>query len=44
MALLEFTNLNKHGNLRTRIIHSKGAFGFNPKGLGSFTHINLFKY
>lgn len=44
MALLEFTNLNKHGNLRTRIIHSKGAFGVNPKNLGSFVHVNLFKY
>jgi hypothetical protein len=44
MALLEFTNLNKHCNLRTRIIHSKGAFGVNPKGLGSFIHVNTFKY
>ena len=38
MALWKFTNLNKHGNLRSRIIYRPDgeAFGFNPKGFGPF--------
>lgn len=46
MALWEFTNLNKYNNLRTRIIyHPDGkAFGFNPKGLGSFVAARRFRY
>ena len=46
MALWKFTNLNKHGNSRTRIIHRPDgtAFGFNPHGLGSFVNVQMFKY
>jgi hypothetical protein len=46
MALWKFTNLNKYGNSRTRIIHRPNgkAFGFNPHGLGSFVNVQMFKY
>jgi hypothetical protein len=45
MALFEFTNLNKYGNRRTRIIYNPTTqLSFNPKGLGSYVHIKLFKY
>ena len=45
MALLQFTNLNKHGNKRTRIIHNPTTqIGFNPEGFGSYIHVNVFKY
>jgi hypothetical protein len=46
MALYEFSNLNKHGNIRTRIVPwPKGkAFGINPKGFGSFIAVKVFKY
>ena len=45
MALLQFTNLNKHGNKRTRIVHSPTTqIGFNPEGFGSYIHVNIFKY
>lgn len=45
MALLQFTNLNKHGNKRTRIVHNQTtSIGFNPAGLGSYVHVNVFKY
>ena len=46
MALWSFSNLNKHGNLRTRIIHrpdGKG-FSFNPKGLGPTIFVKRFRY
>lgn len=45
MALIEFTNLNKYGNRRTRIIYNPTTqLSFNPKGLGSYVHVRIFKY
>lgn len=45
MALFEFTNLNKHGNIRTRIIHrDTPTFGINPKGYGKSIHVKRFMY
>ena len=46
MALWKFTNLNKYGNSRSRIIYRPNgeAFSFNPKGLGSFVNVQMFKY
>ena len=45
MALFEFTNLNKHGNIRTRIIHrDTPTFGINPKGYGKSIHVKGFMY
>jgi hypothetical protein len=46
MALWEFTNLNKYGNKRTRIMHRPDgeAFGFNPSGFGPYIHVSRFKY
>ena len=46
MALWEFANKNKHGNIRTRIIYRPDgeAFGFKPKGLGNFVAVKRFKY
>lgn len=46
MALWKFTNKNKYGTLRSRIIHRPDgeAFSFNPKGFGSFVHVQMFKY
>ncbi len=46
MALWKFTNLNKYGNHRSRIIYKPDgeAFGFNPKGFGSFVNVQMFKY
>ena len=40
--LYEFSNHNKHGNIRTRIVSwPKGkAFGINPKGFGNFIAIH----
>ena len=35
MPIVEFSNLNKYGNLRTRRFYQeKSNFGINPKGLG----------
>jgi len=44
--LYEFSNLNKHGNIRSRIVSwPKGkAFGINPKGFGTFIAVKVFKY
>jgi len=44
--LYEFSNLNKHGNIRSRVISwPKGkAFGINPNGFGSFIAVKVFKY
>jgi len=44
--LYEFSNLNKHGNIRTRVISwPKGkAFGINPKGFGKSIAVRVFKY
>lgn len=45
MPLFEFTNKNKYGNLRKRIVYSDStAFTFNPKGLGDFVCVRPFKY
>jgi hypothetical protein len=46
MALWKFSNLNKYGNIRTRIIYRPDgeSFGINPKGFGPFIGINRFKY
>ena len=46
MALWKFTNLNKYGNLRSRIVYrSDGeAFSFNPKGFGPFVNVRMFRY
>jgi len=44
--LYEFKNYNKHGNVRTRIVPgTKGkAFSVNPKGLGNYIGVRVFKY
>ena len=43
MALWEFTNLNKHGNFRTRIIHTEGALNLPGGGLGKMVFVKRFK-
>ena len=44
--LYEFSHHNKHGNIRTRIIPwpNGKAFGINPKGLGGYIGVKIFKY
>ena len=45
MSLFEFTNKNKYGQLRKRIVYSDStAFTFKPKGLGDFVCVRPFKY
>ena len=46
MALWKFSNLNKYGNLRSRIIHRPDSEGFkyNPKGFGSLICARIFRY
>ena len=45
MALFKFQNLNKHGNLRTRIVHSPTSqFSFKPAGYCKFVNIQRFYY
>ena len=45
MALFKFQNLNKYGNLRTRIVYSPtSAFSCKSKGLGSFINVQRFRY
>ena len=44
MALWEFTNLNKHGNYRTRIIYTKGGLSIPGTGLGNKVLAHRFKY
>lgn len=44
MALWEFSNLNKHSNYRTRIIHTKGALSIPGKGFGPSIFVKRFKY
>lgn len=45
MPLFEFSNLNKYGNIRTRLIHRETSqFRFNPKGLGKIVGVKRFKY
>jgi|TARA_B110000503_G_scaffold56017_1_gene89855 hypothetical protein len=44
--LYKFTNTNKYGNLRHRIIYRPNGegFKFNPKGFGPFVNVEVFKY
>ena len=45
MALFKFQNLNKYGNLRTRIVYRPSTqFTFNPRGLGKFVNVQIFRY
>jgi hypothetical protein len=45
MPIVEFSNLNKYNNLRTRRFYQeKSNFSINPKGFGSFVAFKLFKY
>jgi hypothetical protein len=45
MALFKFQNLNKHGSLRTRIVHSPTSqFSYKCEGLGKFVNVQRFKY
>ena len=45
MALFKFQNLNKYGNLRTRIVHSPTSqFSFKPAGYGKFVNVQRFYY
>ena len=44
MALWEFKNLNKHGNYRTRIIHTEGALSIPGDGFGPSVFVRRFKY
>ena len=45
MALFVFTNLNKHGNLRKRIMYRPTSqFSHSTRGLGPFTATRRFKY
>lgn len=42
---MQFSNKNKHGNIRSRLIYSEStSIGFNPAGFGSFIMTRLFKY
>ena len=45
MALWKFTNKNKYGTLRSRIIYKPNgqAFSHGP-GFGSFVNVQMFKY
>ena len=45
MSLWKFSNKNKYGNVRTRIIHTEGSqLGINPKGFGEMIMAHIFKY
>jgi len=44
MALWEFTHLNKHGNYKTRIIHTKGSLSIPGKAFGPVVMAKRFKY
>ncbi len=45
MPIVEFSNLNKYGNLRTRRFYQeKSNLNINPKGFGPFVSFRLFKY
>ncbi len=41
--LWKFTNINKYGNLRSRIVHSEGALKVG-RGFGSFQAAQRFRY
>tara|TARA_R110000796_G_scaffold194821_2_gene311187 strand:+ start:599 stop:1039 length:441 start_codon:yes stop_codon:yes gene_type:complete len=44
--IYEFKNLNKHGNIRTRLIPwpNGKSFGINPKGFGPYVSVKIHKY
>ena len=44
--LYKFTNTNKYGNLRHRIIYRPNGegFKFNPKNFGPFVNVEVFRY
>tara|TARA_R110002167_G_scaffold2537_6_gene12772 strand:- start:520 stop:969 length:450 start_codon:yes stop_codon:yes gene_type:complete len=45
MPIVEFSNLNKHGNIRTRRFYQeKSNLSINPDGFGPFIAYRLFKY
>jgi len=45
MPIIEFSNLNKYGNWRTRrFYHPTTNYGINPDGLGSSIMVKLHKY
>jgi len=45
MPIVEFSNLNKHGNIRTRRFwQEKSNLSINPSGFGPFIGFRLFKY
>lgn len=46
MALWKFTNTNKYGNLRSRIIYYPDGkvFNFNLKEFGDYAYVQPFKY
>ena len=45
MPIVEFSNLNKHGNIRTRRFwKEKSNLSINPSGFGPFVSYRLFKY
>jgi hypothetical protein len=45
MALWQFTNLNKHGNKRSRIIHREGStFSYTPSKFGDSVVIKRHMY
>ena len=44
MALCKFTNLNKPGNYRSRIIHTDGPLSIPGSGFGPSIFANRFKY
>ena len=45
MSLWKFSNKNKYGNVRSRIIHTEGSqLSINPKGFGKMIIAHIFKY
>ena len=45
MSLWKFSNRNKYGNIRTRIVHSETSqLSLNPKGFGKFICAQRFSY
>ena len=45
MSLWKFSNYNKHGNIRSRIIHTEGSqLSINPEGFGKFIMARMFSY
>jgi hypothetical protein len=45
MPIVEFSNLNKHGNIRTRRFYQeKSNLSINPNGFGPSIMFRLFKY